>query len=49
VRARRMRPKKGPELEELLREFTPRRFSSKGAGLSQEFFELIIHLDNQLF
>jgi hypothetical protein len=42
-------PRRGPqELEELLRrEFSPRRFP--GEKPSWEDFELILHLDNQLF
>jgi hypothetical protein len=40
--------KRGPELEELLkREFSPRRFPEEKP--SWELFELILHLDNQLF
>jgi hypothetical protein len=40
--------KRGPELEELLRrEFSPRRFPEEKH--SWELFELILHLDNQLF
>jgi hypothetical protein len=43
-------PRRGPkELEELIRErFSPRRFPEEKKP-SVEFFELILHLDNQLF
>jgi hypothetical protein len=45
-----MARKRGPqELEEYLRrEFSPRRFPGEKKP-SLEFFELILHLDNQLF
>jgi len=40
--------KLGPELEELIRErFSPRRFPEEKPSL--EFFEYVVHLDNQLF
>jgi hypothetical protein len=42
-------PRRGPkELEELIRErFSPRRFPEEKPSL--EFFEYVVHLDNQLF
>jgi hypothetical protein len=43
-----MSKKRGPkELEELIRErFSPRRFPEEKPSL--EFFEYVVHLDNQL-
>jgi hypothetical protein len=42
------RNRRGPTLEELIRErFSPRRFPEEKPSL--EFFEYVVHLDNQLF
>jgi len=39
--------RRGPTLEELLEEFAPVRFPEERTP--PEFFELVLHLDNQLF